>query len=187
MTTMISPLRRATQVAGERVAVRCGAREPTYAETWERCTRIAGLLRDLGLARGDRVAVAGANCHRYLELYQAIPAAGLVVVPLDHRHGPAELRHALEDAGAAALFAGPEIGVPPGAAAHVIDLDDGYEAALAAVPPADFPDVAPDDLAGLFFTGGTTGAAKSVMLDTRSSSPSCGMWPALTPTSSCTW
>ena len=95
---MISPLRRATQVAGERVAVRCGAREPTYAETWERCTRIAGLLRDLGLARGDRVAVAGANCHRYLELYPAIPAAGLVVVPLDHRHGPAELRHALEEA-----------------------------------------------------------------------------------------
>ena len=69
---MISPLRRATQVAGERVAVRCGALELTYAETWERCTRIAGLLRDLGLARGDRVGVVGANCHRYLELYQAI-------------------------------------------------------------------------------------------------------------------
>ena len=53
MTTMISPLRRATQVAGERVAVRCGALELTYAQTWERCTRIAGLLRDLGLARGE--------------------------------------------------------------------------------------------------------------------------------------
>ena len=167
MTTMISPLRRATQVAGERVAVRCGALELTYAETWERCMRIAGLLRDLGLAPGDRVGVVGANCHRYLEPSQAIPAAGLVVVPLDQRHGPAELRHALEDAGAAALFAGPEIGVPPGAAPHVIDLDGGYEAALAAVPPAEFPDLAPDDLAGLFFTGGTTGAAKGVMLTHR--------------------
>ena len=43
----------------------------------------------------------------------------------------------------------------------MVDLDDGYEAALAAVPPAGFPDVAPDDLAGLFFTGGTTGRRRA--------------------------
>ena len=43
---------------------------------------LAGALGELGLGRGDRVAVAGRNCHRYLELYQAVPGAGMVIVPL---------------------------------------------------------------------------------------------------------
>ena len=92
---MISPLRRATQVAAARPAVICGEVSLTYAETWERCRRLAGALRGIGLEAGDRVAVVGPNCHRYLELYQAVPAAGLVLVPLNHRHTDAELRAAL--------------------------------------------------------------------------------------------
>ena len=168
MTTMIGPLRRAARIAPERLAVRCGQSQLTYGQTWERARRLAGALGGLGLGRGDRVAVAGRNCHRYLELYQAVPGAGMVVVPLNHRHTAAELGYALEDSGARVLFADPEVDYPPDAAEHVVDLDNGYEALLGGAAPAEFPDdLAVDAVAGLFYTGGTTGAAKGVMLTHR--------------------
>jgi long-chain acyl-CoA synthetase len=165
---MIGPLARARQVAPERTAVRCGGAELTYAETWERCRRLAGALSALGVERGDRVAVVGPNCHRYLELYQAVPGAGMALVPLNQRHSAAELRYALEDSGAKVLFTATGIDDPPGALEHVIDLGDGYEELLAGAEPVDFPDdLPPETLAGLFYTGGTTGAAKGVMLTHR--------------------
>ena len=107
MTTMISPLRRATQVAPRRPAVRCGEVSLTYAQMWDRCRRLVGALRSLGVEEGDRVAIVSANCHQYLELYQAVPGAGMVIVPLNQRHSDAELRYALEDSGTKVLFAGP--------------------------------------------------------------------------------
>jgi long-chain acyl-CoA synthetase len=167
VTTMIGPLRRATQIAPDGVAVRCGEVELTYAETWDRCRRLAGGLRSLGVEDGDRVAVVGPNCHRYLELYQAVPGAGMTIVPLNARHSEAELRYALEDSGTKVLFAGPGVAAPSGAVEHVIDMGDGYEELLAAAEPADIPELPPDTLAGLFYTGGTTGASKGVMLTHR--------------------
>jgi long-chain acyl-CoA synthetase len=181
MATMISPLRRAVLVGADRPAVRCGAVELTYAETWERCRRLAGALRGLGLEEGDRVGIVSPNCHRYLEVYQAVPGAGMVLVPLNHRWADAELRYALEDSGARVLFAGRPVTDVPTCVEHVIDAGDGYEALLDHAAPAEFPgdvgeddlagfpgDAAEDDLAGLFYTGGTTGASKGVMLRHRS-------------------
>src|SRR3954453_8455097 len=103
MATMLSPRRRAVQVAAGRPAVSCGGTALTYTEMWERCRRLAGALRALGLEDGDRVGVVGPNCHRYLELYVGLPAAGFVIVPLNQRHADAELRYALEDSGAKVL------------------------------------------------------------------------------------
>jgi long-chain acyl-CoA synthetase len=169
MATMISPLPRAVLVGADRPAVRCGALELTYAQMWERCRRLACALHDLGLEDGDRVAVVSPNCHRYLEIYQAVPGSGMVLVPLNQRHTDGELRYALEDAGAKALFAGrPAADLPP-CVRHVVDLGEGYERLLAAAEPADDlgDGVVEDDLAGLFYTGGTTGASKGVMLTHR--------------------
>jgi long-chain acyl-CoA synthetase len=56
--------------------------------------------------------------------------------------------------------------VPP-CVEHVVDLGDGYEELVAAAPEADFPDLGEDTVAGLFYTGGTTGASKGVMLTHR--------------------
>jgi len=168
MTTMIGPLRRAVRIAPQQVAVRCGQSQLTYGQTWQRARRLAGALGGLGLGRGDRVAVAGRNCHRYLELYQAVPGAGMVIVPLNHHHTAAELGYALHDSGARMLFADPEVDYPQDAVEHVVDLDDGYEALLAGAAPAEFAgDLPADAVAGLFYTGGTTGAAKGVMLTHR--------------------
>jgi long-chain acyl-CoA synthetase len=168
MTTMAGPLHRAVQVAAQRPAVSCGEVELTYAETWERCRRLAAALAGLGARRGDRIAVVGPNCHRYLEVYMTVPGAGMALVPLNQRHTTAELRYALEDSGTRILFAGREVEDLPPCVEHVIDMGDGYEALLAAAAPADFPDdLTEDTLAGLFYTGGTTGASKGVMLTHR--------------------
>ena len=137
MATMISPLRRATQVAADRTAVVCGSVSLTYAEMAERCARLAGALRGLGVEAGDRVAIVAPNCHRYLEVYQAVPGAGMVLVPLNHRHTDAELRYALEDSGARVLFAGRPVDAVPACVEHVIDLAEAYEALLAGAEPAD--------------------------------------------------
>ncbi len=168
MTTVISPLRRANMVAHDQIAVCCGNARLTYAETWERCRRLIGALRGLGLSEGDRVAIVGPNCHRYLEIYQAVPGAGMVVVPLNARHTIAELRYALIDSGAKVLLSarGPE-GLED-VVAHIVDLEAGYEELVATGPAADFcDDLAESTVAGLFYTGGTTGASKGVMLTHR--------------------
>ena len=167
MSTMIWPLRRAAAVAPDSPAVMCGGLELTYAETWDRCRRLAGALRALGVEEGDRVAVVGANCHRYVEIYQAVPGAGMVLVPLNQRHTSAELRYALEDSGAKVLFAGREVDDVPACVRHVVDIGAGYEELVAGAAPVDFADVPEDTLAGLFYTGGTTGTAKGVMLSHR--------------------
>jgi long-chain acyl-CoA synthetase len=168
MTTMIGPLRRALRVAAEHTAVRCGDVSLSYGETWDRVTRLAGALRGLGVQDGDRVAIVGHNCHRYLEVYQAVPGAGMVLVPLNQRHTPAELSYALEDSGAKVVFADAGIEYRSGAVEHSFDLGDGYEELLATAEASEFPDqLDPDTLAGLFYTGGTTGAAKGVMLTHR--------------------
>src|ERR671932_55000 len=147
---MIWPLRRAVQVAADRPAVRFEAVSLTYASMWERCRRLVSALGALGVERGDRVAVVAQNSHRYLELYQAVPGAGFVLVPLNHRHTDSELRYALEDSGARVLFAARSVGDLPESVEHVVDAEDGYEDLLAGAAPADLPDdVGEDDLAGL--------------------------------------
>jgi long-chain acyl-CoA synthetase len=168
VTTVISPLRRAVHVGSTRTAVTCGDVSLTYEQMWDRCRRLVGALRGLGVEAGDRVAVVSPNSHRYLELYQAVPGAGMVIVPLNARHTPAELRYALEDSGTKVLFTAIGDDGLAECVEHTIGLDDRYEALLAAAEPGEFPDdVTEQTLAGLFYTGGTTGASKGVMLTHR--------------------
>src|ERR687886_366173 len=165
---MISPLRRATQVAADRTAVVCGGVRLSYAQMAERCRRLVGALRALGVEAGDRVAIVAPNCHRYLEVYQAVPGAGMVLVPLNQRHSDAELRYALEDSGTKVLFAGRPVADAPPCVEHVVEVGEPYEALLASADPvASGDDMGEEDLAGLFYTGGTTGTSKGVMLTHR--------------------
>jgi long-chain acyl-CoA synthetase len=167
MVTMMGPLERAVQIGRDRTALVCGEVSHSYGDTWDRCRRLVGGLQALGVEWGDRVAVVGPNCHRYVELYQAVPGGGMVLVPLNQRHTEAELRYALEDSGAKVLFAGRDIGALGDCVDQVVDMGDGYEELLASATPAELPDIDDQTLAGLFYTGGTTGAAKGVMLTHR--------------------
>jgi long-chain acyl-CoA synthetase len=104
--------------------------------------------------------VIGPNCHRYLELYQGVPGAGMVIVPLNARHTPLELCYALEDAGVRVLFSDVEVPDLPSCVEHVFDLRVGYETLLADAPERPFADIDENELAGLFYTGGTTGKSQ---------------------------
>jgi len=163
MHTFAQPLGRALRIAAGSPAVICRDQRRSYAEVGSRCRRLAGAMRTLGLAPGDRVAAVALNSDRYLELYLGIPAAGYVLVPVNSRLAPAEMRAVLADAGASVVFA--DAGYPGIAdAGTVLTMPGDYEELIAAADEAPLgAGVAEDDLAVLFYTSGTTGAAKGAM------------------------
>jgi len=162
--TFAGPLERARATAPDLPAAICAGLRLTHAELYDRVRRVIGGLRALGLNEGARVAVVGPNCHRYLELYLAVPAGGFVLVPLNARHTERELRYALTDAGASVLFATEAYRALADSVAHFVELPAGYDRLLENGPSGDWGEVGEHHLAGLFYTGGTTGAAKGVML-----------------------
>jgi long-chain acyl-CoA synthetase len=158
-------LRRGLLVGGERTAVVCGDVRLTHRELADRTRRLGDALARRGLVPCDRVAVLAGNCHRYLELYLGLPAAGLVIVPINARHALPEIRYALQDAGVRVLFADRQVEGIDDLDIRVIAMGDQYEELLAGAEPVPWPDDRDeDDLAGIFYTGGTTGAPKGVML-----------------------
>ncbi len=168
MYTFAQPLGRALGTAAGAPAVVCQDTRRTYAEVGSRCRRLAGAMRKLGLSPHDRVGVIALNSDRYLELYLGLPAAGFVLVPVNSRLAPAEMRAILADAGVSVLFADADY---PGAAAvaQVLTMPDDYEDLIASADEVPLGDgVAEDDLAVLFYTSGTTGAAKGAMHTHRS-------------------
>ena len=168
MYTFAQPLSRALSTAPGCCAVVCQDNRRTYAELGARCRRLAGAMRKLGLAPQDRVGVIALNSDRYLELYLGLPAAGYVLVPVSSRLAPAEMRAILEDAGVSLVFADADY---PGAAgvSQVLTIPDDYEDLIASADEVPLGDgVTENDLAALFYTSGTTGAAKGAMHTHRS-------------------
>ena len=171
-------LRRALQVNPNGLAVVCGERRRNWREIGDRVARLASAIRGLGAKDGDRVAVLSLNSDRYLELYLAAGWSGTVVVPLNIRWSPLENEDAMRDCRAEILFVDKAFAPVGTALAKAIpDLklvytDDGdapagmanYETSIARSQP--IPDAMRkgDDLAGIFYTGGTTGRSKGVML-----------------------
>ena len=182
MHTIADPLKRAVQVAAARTAVIDGEARFTHAELAERCARLGGGLAGLGLRRGDRVAILAANRHEYLEAYLGVPAAGFVVVPLNTRHARPELEYALRDSGTRVLVTDRDPAPFRGLVERVVEIGDGYESLLAGASPMELGrGVGEDDLAGLFYTGGTTGASKGVMLSHRNLIANAFHWMATVP------
>ncbi len=168
MHTFADPIHRALQVAPDKVAVVDGKQSFTFAQLHNRSARLVQGLRNLGLKDGDRVAILADNSHVYMETYLGVPAGGLVVVPLNTRHAAPELRYALEDSGAKVLITDRDVSQVDHGVPTELNLAD-YNALIESV--ADAPPlgvgVTENDLAGLFYTGGTTGKSKGVMLSHR--------------------
>ncbi|MBT8103912.1 MAG: long-chain-fatty-acid--CoA ligase [Gammaproteobacteria bacterium] len=168
MQTFADPLARAVQVAGDKIAVISEDRQFSHKELNSRCRRLADVLISKGVKPGDRVAVLAANTNHHIECYVAIPAAGFAVVPLNTRHAEPELRYAIEDAGATILISDRDPGSLRDIVDTVIMIPDEFDALVAAADEAELGvGISEDTLAGLFYTGGTTGASKGVMLTHR--------------------
>jgi long-chain acyl-CoA synthetase len=165
VNTFADPLARAERIAGAGEAVVDGDRRLDYRELASRCRRLVGGLYGLGLRPGDRVAILAANSHPYIESYLGIPGGNLVLVPLNTRHAEPELAYALSDSGARVLLTDRDPGALAGIVERVVSIPDDYEALLAGAGEHELGvGVTSETLAGLFYTGGTTGASKGVML-----------------------
>jgi len=184
--TPVRFLRYAEQQFPYKAAVVCGDQRFTYADLAGRVSRLAGALRVAGINPGDRVAFLSLNCHRLLEAYYGVIAAGGVLLPLNIRLAADELVYILNDAGASMLFLQQEF-LPLvdsfrqrlSTIKHFVLLDaspsadwlcsPNYETMLSVATPY-VPDVMHFDensLAELFYTSGTSADPKGVMLTHR--------------------
>jgi long-chain acyl-CoA synthetase len=144
----------------------------TYRELALRVTRLAGSLRAAGLAPGDRVAIVAGNCVEYIETLFACWHAGLCAVPVNSKLHVDELAYVLGNCAARWAFAdahwcGELIGrtgvhVP---LERVVELGSmEYAQLFGDASIAEPVAVAPTDAAWLFYTSGTTGRPKGVVL-----------------------
>ena len=168
MHTFADPLKYASRMAPTKTALIDGVESVNFAKLHRRCRLLAGALRDLGLNKGDRVAILANNGQRYIETYMGVPAAGLVVVPLNTRHAMAELKYTLEDSQTKVLLTDRDPGELADCVEHVIMIPDSYDTMLNEAAEIELGiNLEESDLAGLFYTGGTTGKSKGVMLSHR--------------------
>ncbi len=150
-------------------AVSVGSTTTTFGALAERVARVAAVVEAL-TDPGDRVAVVGDNSLAWVECYYAVPRAGRVLVFLNHRLAPPELRGIVARSGATLLIgaAGSPEQLLPGATSipsirTVLDLDH-YEALVERAAPAAPLATRADDPAWIIYTSGTTGSPKGATL-----------------------
>lgn len=179
-------LRYAEQQYPARTAVVCNDRRYTYAQSADRTSRLAGVLRELGIQPGERVAFLSTNCHRLLEAYYGVLEAGAVLLPLNIRLAADELRYILNDSGATILFVEKQfLGLVEAFREDLTSVKtfcqlegpaeapwlsaENYESLLAETAPyrANIASIDENSLAELFYTSGTSANPKGVMLTHR--------------------
>ena len=177
--TPVSFLRRSAYVFPDKIAVVHGDRRYTYRQFEERANRLASGLRAAGLRHLDRVAFICPNTPAMLEAHFGVPAAGLVLVPINTRLNSDEIGYILKHSGAKFVFVDHELEglVKPLdlAGVRVIRVDDTgaagdpYEDFLAAASPEPGEPWIEDEMETLSinYTSGTTGRPKGVMIHHR--------------------
>lgn len=142
--SVVAMLRETVERAGAQEAiVEVGGPRMTYQQLWDRSASTAGGLVEGGLHRGDRVAIRLGNGADWCVAFFATLMAGGVVVPVNTRFTEAEVDYVVGDSGASWVF---RPGEP---------LPEGK--------PTVVEDIALADLAGIFYTSGTTGFPKGAM------------------------
>jgi long-chain acyl-CoA synthetase len=171
--TLAHLLARQARAAPDRPALFEGTRAwATHAEWAARSAGLARRLRQAGLRPGDRIVIFMRNHPRYLEVLWGAWWAGLVVVPVNARLHPAEVAWIVDDAQARWAFVTSDVAPQalPGLERQVDAESPEADGLLAPVAPGDGHTPAerrPEDLAWLFYTSGTTGRPKGVMLTHR--------------------
>ncbi len=165
---------RSATVFPDRPALFDGIRlHADYRGFAHRAASIAGYLQNtLKLTPGQHVALYMSNCTAYLELLYAAWWAGLVVVPINAKLHPREVVYILGNAEARCVFATDDLAAGLGSVleAHEIRCivaDRAEYGQLLAEAPISPVARRPEDLAWLFYTSGTTGQPKGVMLSHR--------------------
>jgi long-chain acyl-CoA synthetase len=155
---------------GDRPALRLDDLTLTYDELDDAVGRCAGLLREVGVAPGDRVGIMLPNVPQFAITYYAVLRLGAVVVPMNILLKERETSFYLTDPGARVVLAWPEVAGPAqagadAAGAQCLVVDDAFAQRLAAAEPVreDVPREG-DDTAVILYTSGTTGTPKGAEL-----------------------
>ena len=172
-------LDRAAYIYPDKTAVVHGERRYSYRQLAERSWRLANALRAAGLDKGDRVATLLVNSPAMLEAHFGVPAAGGILVAVNHRLSSAEVGYILSHSGARylllhtaleALAAPLELaGVTVIRCADTGRPEDPYEQFLAGAPPAR-PESwleHEEETISINYTSGTTGRPKGVQYTYR--------------------
>ena len=180
-------IERSVKAHPDRTALVFGDKRLTFSELDNRVNRLANGLLELGIKKGDRVGMLMKNCAEFIETDFALSKTGIVRVPLNARLTGKDHLFMLNDSGAIALIFGEDfseiveaiqpvlntvktlIRVPSGASEYrvqeVFDYEDIIKKSLLTAPAGDLE---AEDLHTLFYTSGTTGKPKGVMLTQRS-------------------
>lgn len=154
----------------------------SYREFADESDRLAALLRQRGIRKGDRVAYLGENTPQFLLTLFGTVQLGAVFVPVNTRLAPPEIEHVLRDSGARLLIHDPEFterlrpaladaGGPPAIVTGQGTAErPGLAGLLRSAPLERMPlermplESAPEDPAAIIYTSGTTGTAKGAVL-----------------------
>lgn len=172
-------LHRAMQQHANATMTMFGDRSRTVAESVDRIARLAGALRALGARPGDRIGYLGLNSDRYHEFLFAVAWADLVATPVNFRWSPVEVAYSMLDSDTRILFvddtfaaAVPAVRSAGAQLSATVFCGDGpcpeglldFEEMLSGSDPIEDNRRGGDALCGIFYTGGTTGNPKGVMI-----------------------
>lgn len=159
--------------------MRCQGQSITFGDLGRRVACLAGALQQLGLVHGDCIAMLSRNSSRYIEYALGVPWAGGVLNPVNTRWSHAEILYSLNDSTTTILIVddtfqevGAAIARQSETVRYVIYAGEGeapegmlsYEELLSTAMPVEDARCSGDDLLGIFYTGGTTGFPKGVMV-----------------------
>ncbi|MFI9559396.1 long-chain fatty acid--CoA ligase [Nonomuraea endophytica] len=173
---LTQPVHRALQQNPDHPFTIYGERVRTVRESVDRIARLAGALRGLGVQQGDRVGILSLNSDRFHEFLLASWWIGAVVNPVNIRWAAPEIRYSLQQSRTRTLFVDDAFAAMTGQLLDVLDTVVhcgeqapaqgmlSYEELLADAEPVEDGRHGGDTLAGIFYTGGTTGFPKGVML-----------------------
>ena len=147
------------------------ARKFTYADVDRRTGQLTAALAQLGIAKGDRVALLAPNCAEYFELQFACGRLGAIMLPLNWRLTVPELEYILGDSSPKLLVHDKSFAQQARALSkNLLEIDCGnpdctYERALATATGQPAPiEVTHDDVAMVMYTSGTTGHPKGAII-----------------------
>ncbi|HWW52402.1 MAG TPA: AMP-binding protein, partial [Acidimicrobiales bacterium] len=176
--TVADIVREQAKTHFDTAAIVYGERALTYGQLDERSNRVATGLRALGVGPQEHVAFLDKNTPEFFEVLFGAAKLNAVACAVNWRLAPPEAAYVIGDTDATVLFLGHEFvdvwttiaGDVPSIRTVIVVGDDAsgfqdYESWLGAQVPVD-PGVSsgPDDVAMLFYSSGTTGRPKGVML-----------------------